>query len=521
VNAITTVTVAMTQTHHEEEGTNMAIPAVNLEFTQPGPGGWLRLADHFPGALTPEYQRLYAETCPPGMAAYMSRYGVLARSLDVAFVQGHLYITPVPLAGARELRRTPPAAAVWLLARLHPEFRRRTRAARRALADRPWRAVSTEWFATERTQWRRRNELVQAIEPTNLTTTGLIDHLRTCRSLVLDGYRRHFELHGDDLLPIGLLIARCSEWGIDPPTAMRTLDGASPLSAGTVEPPAWQLITGYDLDSLAWVELPERPSPRPARQIQPLDLHALVAVEHHSELDRLVDDARSAVPLRDDNGALTGSWPMGLLRRAMLEAGRRLGLDNPTLAVELTVDELVSKLQGGDNPAAAEIVERRADRARRSQLDAPSSIGPEFAIPPLGALPRPLALMGAAQLASADHMLGTTSAGIGIGTRSHTGRALVVDDPATSLQLIEPGDVVITCFTSPSWNSLLVHAGALVTTTGGLVSHAAVIARELDIPAVIGDTTALTRFTTGTIVTVDPVRAVVRVVVAPPDIAAI
>ena len=79
-------------------------------FPAPGAGGWRRLADHFPRAVTAEYQRIYAETCPPGMASYMERYGVLARTLDVAFVHGHLYITPVPLAGSREPRRTPPGA---------------------------------------------------------------------------------------------------------------------------------------------------------------------------------------------------------------------------------------------------------------------------------------------------------------------------------------------------------------------------------------------------------------------------
>ena len=40
-----------------------------LMFDPPGPGGWMRLADHFPNALTPEYQRLYSETCPAGMGS--------------------------------------------------------------------------------------------------------------------------------------------------------------------------------------------------------------------------------------------------------------------------------------------------------------------------------------------------------------------------------------------------------------------------------------------------------------------
>jgi pyruvate,water dikinase len=192
----------------------------------------------------------------------------------------------------------------------------------------------------------------------------------------------------------------------------------------------------------------------------------------------------------------------------MLEAGRRIGFVDPTLAVELTVDELLARLQGAPSPSAEEAIARRVQRAEWSALDAPLRLGPDFAIPPLSALPRPLALIGAAQLASADHMLGDGAA-IGIGQQTYTGRALVVDDPTVAMALIEPGDVVVTRFTSPTWNSILVDAGALVTTTGGLVSHAAVIARELGIPAVIGDTGAYARLRTGDIVTVDPTAGTV------------
>ncbi|RPI04399.1 MAG: hypothetical protein EHM63_10055, partial [Actinobacteria bacterium] len=452
-----------------------------------------------------EYQRLYAETCPAGMGAYMSRYGVLARTLDVAYVHGHLYITPVPLAGPREMKRTPPVAAVWLMARLHPAFRARTKAARRALDERPWRSAATHWFEFERDQWQARDEKLEAVDPTTLPDDELVVHLRDCRQLALDGYRRHFELHGDDLLPVGLLIARGAEWGIDAGTAMRALDGASPVSAGTTTPPDWQLVTGYDLDALAWVELPTRPEPQQAPTVAPIDLEELVSEEHRAELRALVADARAAVPLRDDNGALTGAWPLGLLRRAMLEAGRRTGLTDPALAVELTVDELVTRLEGANAPTLEDASARRVQRAEWSASDAPLRLGPEFAIPPLTALPRALALIGAAQLATADHMLPADGRAIGVGQQAYTGRALVVDDPTVAMALIEPGDVVVTRFTSPTWNSILVHAGALVTTTGGLVSHAAVIARELGIPAVLSDTHACTRLRTGEMVTVDPI----------------
>ena len=175
--------------------------ASTITFEAPGPGGWRRLADHFPGALTAEYQRIYAETCPAGSATYMARYGVLARSLDVAFVHGHLYIAPVPLAGPRETeddaaRRAGVAAVATAPGVPPPQPRRPTDPARAAVARRR-RAV----VRPERAQWCERNREVEAVEPSALDDAALAAHLDACRQLVTAGYRRHFELHGDDLLP--------------------------------------------------------------------------------------------------------------------------------------------------------------------------------------------------------------------------------------------------------------------------------------------------------------------------------
>ena len=83
------------------------------------------------------------------------------------------------------------------------------------------------------------------------------------------------------------------------------------------------LVTGYDLDCLTWNELGDTAAPPAPIASVPVDLRAHVPAEHHDELEVLVADARDAVRLRDDNGALTAAWPMGLLRRAMLAAGCR------------------------------------------------------------------------------------------------------------------------------------------------------------------------------------------------------
>lgn len=60
---------------------------------------------------------------------------------------------------------------------------------------------------------------------------------------------------------------------------------------------------------------------------------------------------------------------------------------------------------------------------------------------------------------------------------------------------LQPGDVLVCPITSPAWSMLFPNVGALVTDTGGLLSHLAIIAREFHIPAVVatGNASALLR----------------------------
>jgi pyruvate,water dikinase len=51
---------------------------------------------------------------------------------------------------------------------------------------------------------------------------------------------------------------------------------------------------------------------------------------------------------------------------------------------------------------------------------------------------------------------------------------------------LEPGDILVTAYTDPSWSPLFVAITALVTEVGGLMTHGAVIAREYGLPAVVG-----------------------------------
>jgi len=64
------------------------------------------------------------------------------------------------------------------------------------------------------------------------------------------------------------------------------------------------------------------------------------------------------------------------------------------------------------------------------------------------------------------------------------GRARVVFDPAQAE--LEPGDILVTPFTDPSWTPAFVAIKGFVTEVGGLTTHGAVIAREYGLPAVVG-----------------------------------
>jgi pyruvate,water dikinase len=64
------------------------------------------------------------------------------------------------------------------------------------------------------------------------------------------------------------------------------------------------------------------------------------------------------------------------------------------------------------------------------------------------------------------------------------GRARVVLDLADVE--FEPGDILVTAYTDPSWSPVFVAIKGLVTEVGGLMTHGAVIAREYGLPAVVG-----------------------------------
>jgi pyruvate,water dikinase len=92
------------------------------------------------------------------------------------------------------------------------------------------------------------------------------------------------------------------------------------------------------------------------------------------------------------------------------------------------------------------------------------------------------------------------------GSASGAARVLKSLDDAAGLN---DGDVLVTHMTSPDWLPLMRRAAAIVTDSGGMTCHAAIVSRELGIPCVVGTGEATRKLRDGEIVTVDATRGVV------------
>ena len=94
-----------------------------------------------------------------------------------------------------------------------------------------------------------------------------------------------------------------------------------------------------------------------------------------------------------------------------------------------------------------------------------------------------------------------------------TGPARLVHD-VDDFAEVRRGDVLICRTTDPAWTPLFSVVAAVVTETGGMLSHAAIVAREIGIPAVVGAADALAVVPRGRPVVVDGARGTVSQVVA-------
>jgi len=246
-----------------------------------------------------------------------------------------------------------------------------------------------------------------------------------------------------------------------------------------------------------------------------------VADANKAEFDELYNDARKYSCIRDERDIYCNMPISGLVRRAVLEAGKRIHkkglIDEAEHMTEASPSELQNLLIKGDGPSATELGDRYTYRQRYTINDVPETLGAPDQQPI-----NPDWLPGAARTFARMAMLQQ----IGIATTdseneeikgqkasggSYEGIARVIHS-ADQLNRIQQGDVLITPSTNPAFNVVLPQLGAIVTAFGGVLSHAAIVAREFGIPAVVGCRKVTEKIKDGAIVRVDGDTGTVTVI---------
>jgi pyruvate,water dikinase len=117
---------------------------------------------------------------------------------------------------------------------------------------------------------------------------------------------------------------------------------------------------------------------------------------------------------------------------------------------------------------------------------------------------RPITTLGDAHADSDAPLL----RGLGVGARSASGAVRVLTSPKDGHRLLD-GEVLVAAMTSPDWVPTMRRAAGLITDAGGSTCHAAIVSRELGLPAVVGTRTATSELRDGDLVTVDAQRGTV------------
>lgn len=237
------------------------------------------------------------------------------------------------------------------------------------------------------------------------------------------------------------------------------------------------------------------------------------------EFETLLKVAQAATVLSEDHHFWLDCKVTYHARNVVVEMGRRLH-DRGVLAqaddvFHLNLAELLAL---GENISAetaaqlrASVTKRRADMAELAGVQPPPFLG----------IPRPFMPMDFAVMRAGAKFNGNIWAAPGepgADLAGMPGSAGKVKGPVRIIHSLEeatrlqPGDIMVAAFTLPSWTPFFAGIAGIVTNIGGMLCHAAVVAREYGIPAVVGTVRATQLYKDGQMIEVDGDAGVVRIV---------
>ncbi len=298
----------------------------------------------------------------------------------------------------------------------------------------------------------------------------------------------------------------------------------------------WRGDAVYDLSDITWredpsiplgaltsyVDLPDTADPDTlyARAVKHRDellaaARAKVAddPEKAAEFERLYSSAVYSNPLTEDHAFWIDQMGVAVFRRFVLHLGDRLvgagALASPGDVHFLTEPELIDALRNGTSYQAAADT-RRAEHSAWSAIDPPPVLGtppPPAADPFMDALT--VRLLGLTPPDDSPQDPNVVK-GVAGSAGQVTGTVKVVRSLAEA-SLLDDGDIMVCEMTLPPWVPLFSIVAGVVTDTGGVLSHCAIVAREFELPAVVGTQIGTTVLQTGMNVTVDGTKGTVTI----------
>jgi len=525
-------------------------------FEPPGPGSWEQDPVHLPRPMTRYFQETHPAPFKQGTSDFARFYGLLIDGLQIAYVNGFGYNQVRPAPDAEIPQRFARAGQVFAQKlwreQLHDwdtNCKPAAIAKHRELQGVDPDALSDAELAAylKRCRDHHSSMIAQHMRFTAgavLPTSDFLAHVGDWTGLppseLLGLMRGSAEVSSggsDEMARLkeafaGDAPARQILESTDDPAQLlarlRALGGEIGAAvAGYLDLVGHRLIDGFDIAEPTALELPDAllrsiriavSGDAPAASDLDTRIAAIrgqVPAAHRTEFDELLGEARLTYRLRDERGVYSDIWAAGLMRRAALAAGRRVTkrgrLADPHQMLDASLDEMCALVAGTGGSSADELAGRARYRATYTAKDAPAHLGPPAPPPPdLAALPPSVGRVMRAIFIGLGHIFGSSEAqhedavlfGIAASKGVYEGPARRVSGPSEFGQIAK-GDVLITESTTEAFNILLPLLGGIVTDNGGLLSHAAIVAREYGIPGVVGTRDATERIANGVRVRVD------------------
>ncbi|MEM4996182.1 MULTISPECIES: PEP/pyruvate-binding domain-containing protein [Priestia] len=235
-------------------------------------------------------------------------------------------------------------------------------------------------------------------------------------------------------------------------------------------------------------------------------LEQIADSKHKEEFKKYYQWALDASVIRDDHHFYIDAMLDAKARLFLLKLGNLLVHHHVFLVEEdvffLYLDELESLLE---NPAdMTKLIEKR--KKEHAEHEQTSNLPRYFGVPEAAQLKEAEKYMGAIEEddANSEHCIKGLASSSGI----YTGKVTVISN-TKDFSKLEKGDVLVCKTTTPLWTTLFQTAGAVITDAGGILSHSAIIAREYEIPAVVGTKISTDKLKDGDMVMVDGTNGIV------------